>query len=68
MQVFLIIITLIRRLKMATEKEITSSLTKQGLNPSNLDLVFMVACVVKKVKDGDSLDKAVYECYKEVRD
>jgi hypothetical protein len=53
---------------MATEKEITSSLKKQGLNPSNLDLVFMVACVVKKVKDGDSLDKAVYECYKEVRD
>lgn len=54
---------------MATEKEVTSSLKKQGLNPSNLDLVFMVACVVKKVKTDDkSLDEAVCECYKEVRD
>ncbi len=54
---------------MASKDEIVSSLRKQGINPSPLDMTFMVACVIKKVKNDDKrLDEAVYECYKEIRD
>lgn len=52
---------------MASKDEIRSSLIKQGFDPSGLDYAFMVACVLKRMRDGKSLDVAVYDCYKELK-
>lgn len=54
---------------MVSKSDVMASLKKQRLvdDPESwMKLATLIACTSVKVKEGKSLDSAVYDCYKEL--